>query len=913
MAGDLLGISVSGLNVSQAGLRTAGHNIANANTEGYSRQSITANAAAPIYAGNAYLGNGTQLADIERQANEYVVSQLRADSSLFHEQQAFLDSVEQLDNMLSNPSIGISESLQRFYSAMQAGADDPTSIASRQLIISEGNSLVERFNSLYDRLDSIEENVNQQLNISVSEANSLLSSIANLNEGIARSSGGQAGEPNDMLDQRDQALLQLSKLVGVRVNRLSDGQVNVSLASGQTLIVGSKVNKFDLINNPDIPGQQELAVEGFTGTSILSSTISGGKMGGLMSFRNEMLARSFNDIGRVAISLSGTLNSLHQQGADLNGEFGDRLFYDINSAEAMASRILYGSDNKPPYNREMSLKVTDSKALSGSDYTVKIEEGSQRFTITRISDGEVVVSNLLTGRTPQNVEFDGLKMTFEGGVFQGGDSFYLQPFKNASREISFDLDDPEALAFSKPIIGQSELGNLGNGSITFGEIITMESIKNGELPIFEVPGQLSPPLMIRFTSETRYDILDNSDPANPVQLDPPIRNQLFIPNQDNALFPTDSGQQSLVAAGERLGLFSANTDTPTENGYPPERFVFSQVIDADTGQNETFKVITAPNASANQIANQLSNVPGVSVNAWTEVNLRDISFTGGGLPSLKVNGQELIEYSLDKSSNVIVSSNVPDPITDKTAFLSYLADRVSEVLGTDGVSVNAVTRSDGGGTYQSVNIIDNLGRDISIAVGNVQLNIDDAVSDSNADGTLDTTTLSDTAPEITVGGRFVISLADGMSVDTVPTPSDLLGDAKGQNAFLGIQAIISGRPQQGDGFTIQFNNDAYGDNRNILSMVGVELAGVLNGGKASLSDLYGLLIEEVGMRTNSSRINAEASEGVMQQSETLRNSISGVNLDEEAANLIKFEQIYSANAQVISVARNVFDRLINSF
>ena len=120
-------------------------------------------------------------------------------------------------------------------------------------------------------------------------------------------------------------------------------------------------------------------------------------------------------------------------------------------------------------------------------------------------------------------------------------------------------------------------------------------------------------------------------------------------------------------------------------------------------------------------------------------------------------------------------------------------------------------------------------------------------------------------------------------------------------------------PQEGDTFTLSFNNDAASDNRNALAMVDLEAAGTLSGGSESYSDSYASLVETVGIETSSSQINRDAAEQVLEQSEELRNSISAVNLDEEASDLIRFEQMYAANAQVISVARDLFDRLISAF
>ena len=922
--GDLLGISITGLNLSQSALRTAGHNIANANTEGYSRQSVLAEANPEQFLGSGFVGTGVSVSSIERQANQFVIGQLRSDTSLHHEQQAFLDNAAQLDNMLANPALGLSDAMQRFYAALQTGSDNPTSIAARQMVISEGQSLVDRFNSLNNRLTDINDSLNQKLQGGIRDANALLESISTYNVAIAKNTSTNT-QPNDLLDKRDQALLELSKLVGIRVNPLSDGQVDVSLTTGEALILGGKVNKFDVVNSTEIPGNSEVALLTNIGPKIISNKITGGDIGGILSFRGGMLDKSFNEIGRIATSLAGSFNTIHQQGLDLNGDFGNRMFSDINSENAIRTRVLYSPDNKPPFNRDMTLEIVDPSQITGSDYRVEIEEGSQRFSIVRVSDGETVVSNLLTGRTPQNVEFDGLKMTFNGGVFQQGDKFYLQPTRGMSEALTFDLVDPEELAFAKPLIGQSELGNLGNGEISFGEVLDLKSIRGGDLPLFDVPGQIDPPMVIRFTSENRFDVLDNSDPNNPKQLEPPIRNQLYVVGQSNNIFGASPGEMMLVAEGERLGLGSAEvSDAPISNQYPAERFIFTRVTDSSIGATEEYQIITGSGDSAAEIAAQMNAVPGVSVNAWTEVRLNDFTFdnypadpmANAALPELKLNGVSLLETTVDENNNVVLADNVPmDP--SSLDFQRYVAGRVDELFAGQGI--NASTLTENGITY--LKVVDANGNDLALEIANGSVTLTDAESSATP------LVLDSTNGHSTMGGRFNVTFDEGVTVETVPRTSLLLGEvvqfdperldetldaSSYQLTYRGIQAQVKGTPQEGDGFTITFNRDAASDNRNIMSLVNLELNATLNRGKASLSDVYGLLLEDIGIRTGSAKINAAASEGVLEQSEALRNSISGVNLDEEAANLIKYEQMYSANAQAIAVARDIFERLINS-
>src|SRR5690606_32019379 len=169
---------------------------------------------------------------------------------------------------------------------------------------------------------------------------------------------------------------------------------------------------------------------------------------------------------------------------------------------------------------------------------------------------------------------------------------------------------------------------------------------------------------------------------------------------------------------------------------------------------------------------------------------------------------------------------------------------------------------------------------------------------------------------VTVGGRIDITMANGISLSTAPSDSPLFGDSSAgnfaQSSFLGYQVALSGQPNAGDTFTIGFNTGGKNDNRNALAMVALETASTMHDGKLSFGEGYSKLVEEVGTKSSLAKINMEASKSLLEQSQTMRDGISGVNLDEEAADLIRFQQLYGANAQVISVARELFDTLLNA-
>ncbi|UTF60809.1 flagellar hook-associated protein FlgK [Gilvimarinus sp. DA14] len=902
--GGLLSNAISGLQASQNALRTAGHNISNANTAGFSRQQVN-NATRPEQSiGNAgYIGSGVTTTSIERVVDQFVNNQLRMDTSAYNQLASYNLNIGKIDSLFADGSTGLSNSLQKFFSAIQNAADEPSSTPARQLFVDQAESLSLRFNQLFGRLQSLQSDVNSELATVTGQITTLAQSIADLNRQISQT-GGSANGPNDLLDRRDEALRSLSELVSVQAVEAGGGQVNVYIGSGQSLVVGTNVGSFSV----DRTGQIQL--RNGSQSADVTYQISGGKLGGLLSFRDDVLQPSMNDLGRVAIALADEFNRLQSQGLDLDGEYGANLFADINDASIIQNRVQHG-DNPPPSDRQVSVTIDDVSQLTTSDYTLKLPVGSSNYVVTRKSDNEVVAQGLLPGNFPVEISFDGVTVNLESGSFQGGDSFTIQPTKNGARDIQALLSRPEDLALASPIRTGTSSGNTGSGIVSAGDLLQVSDAQGNTLPMFANPGELNPPLVIRFTSPTTFDVLDNSDPNNPVPLNPPMANLEFTPNLDNPIFSTDSGSTLVSGTGTATGLGSrqpvalAPADAPQSNSYPAERYTFSRT-DPTTGVQQEQVVLTSPGASAQQTAAMLSSIAGVEANAHTTATIGALSTPYTDPLQITVNGESLVEQEAGT-----LATGVPNPDTDALGFYQYIAEQVNANPALTALGVYASVTADGTGEPQLF---------LSAASG-VDLDI-------RLEGAANTVAVSDDvggAPQtltgggnnaITVGGRIDITMADGVELETVPGNSRLLGDSSApdfaQSNYMGFQVSIKGQPEAGDIFTIDFNNDASNDNRNGLNFAALETQGTIGDDSLSFAQAYGRLVEDVGTKSNLSNTNTEASKSLLEQTQALRDSISGVNLDEEAANLIKFEQAYSANARVISVARELFDTLINA-
>ncbi|WP_456417506.1 flagellar hook-associated protein FlgK [Thiolapillus sp.] len=650
--GNMLGIGTSALRAFQRALNTTGHNIANANTPGYSRQRVDLSSATPQYAGYGYIGTGVRTDSVRRFYDGFVENQVRNYTSSTTEFQTLHNYAAQIDNVLADPDAGLSTAMQRFESAAQDLANDPASTATRQALISEGQGLVDRFHSLGGWLDDMNSQVNNDLQASVTEINRISSAIADLNKEIVRASGIAGDQPpNDLLDQRDSLIRDLSEHVSVSTLSQDDGSLNVMIGSGQALVVGSNATQLGTYRGPGVHAPLQVALEAGSNNQVpITDQLSGGKVGGLLGFRSRVLEPAVNELGRAAIGLGEFFNAQHQRGVDLNGQLG-QAFFSFPDPQW---------DSYPGVSSSLSVAWDDVGQATGADY--KLQYDGATWSISRTDTGEQVAMTG-SGSAADPFVVDGVRITVDAAAVSG-DTFLIQPTRNGAQSLQMLVNDPSQIAAAAPVLTSAMTTNTGSGAISAGRVTDIDNAA-----FQSTPGSLSPPVMIRFTSATTYELYDNSNPASPTLLE-------------------------------------------AVSGFDP-------------------------------------------------------------------------------------------------------------------------------------------------AAGD----------------------------------------------DVFPTPGGL---------DYGYQVRLTGSPNAGDEFTIGYNSNGDGDNRNALALGEVLTGSVMGNGTESLSDVYRGMVSEVGTTTRQAEMTVGAHQQLLERSLNARDAISGVNLDEEAANLVKFQQSYQAAAQVIATANELFDTLLGA-
>ena len=473
MGASLFSIGLTGLNAAQAGLSTTSHNISNAGTTGYSRQRIEQSTNPAMFTGAGFFGEGTKVDTVKRAYNTFLTNQVLAADTKFSEYDTFSTEISQVDNMLADPTVGLTPALQDFFGGIEEVAANPASVPARQSMLSTAESLVSRLHNLSDRIGEIRAGVEGQIKETVSQISTYAKNIAEVNNKITiAQQAGSAQPANDLLDTRDQLVKELNQLVRVSTSTDADGSMSVFIGTGQPLVIGTTPTRLEAL--PSIADQSRLAVNILTqngGTiTIPESLLGGGKLGGLLNMRATALDSTQNQLGLMAVGLSTAFNAQHKLGQDLNGNLGTD-FFTIPSIGVQ--RYTNATTAMP------DVQYGDVSKLVGEDYRLTFTDTVGGYALTRVSDGRSVSAADV-----------GLSIT-PAATSWVGDSFLIQPTRHAASNLGLTITDTRMIAAGAPITAAATASNLGTGSITAPVVSSTTSISAGAFGTSSAPLKLT--------------------------------------------------------------------------------------------------------------------------------------------------------------------------------------------------------------------------------------------------------------------------------------------------------------------------------------------------------------------------------------------------------------------------------------
>jgi flagellar hook-associated protein 1 FlgK len=457
----LLSIGKTGLFAAQAGLATTGHNITNANVAGYSRQVVVQASASAMEESYGFVGTGTQIAQVKRYSDEFLNAQVRTAQASTSALDAYNAQISQVDNLLADSTSGLSPALQDFFSSVQNLTGDRAGAPSRGALLGSSQTLVARFQGMNARLDEIRDGVNSQITANVTLINSYAQQIAQLNEQITQASGStEQRPPNDLMDKRDQLVMELNKQVKATVVPGDANSLTVSIGSGQPLVVGKQAFELAAATSPTDQSRVEVGfVTGSKVTVLAESALSGGELGGLMDFRAKTLDLAQNSLGRVAVGLASTVNAQHRLGVDANGQPGGDFF---TVASAYVGKNV---NNNATSTTALTATVSDPTRLTTSDYRVDFD--GTDFTVTRLADNQKTKIAPYPQTTAQTI--DGVDFAVSGTA-AAGDNFLVRPTRGGAAGFQLAISDQSQIAAAAPIATSVPLSNKGTATISAGTV-----------------------------------------------------------------------------------------------------------------------------------------------------------------------------------------------------------------------------------------------------------------------------------------------------------------------------------------------------------------------------------------------------------------------------------------------------------
>ncbi|PSV99070.1 flagellar hook-associated protein FlgK [Photobacterium iliopiscarium] len=500
MALDLMQIGVSGLRTSQKQLDVASHNITNVNTPGYSRQVVEQKADDAQWNGNSYYGTGAYIDNVSRAYDQFAARELTLSTTQLEEANVKQQHLAMLDDFTSKSAVNSVNSMNDFYHSVRSLADNPSDLGSRQTVLEHANQAAVNLNNSHETLTNIRTDVNQQLSVSLDRVNAVGQELAAVNTSLQQQSSSDGS--NDLFDQQRTLINELAQYTQVTVLADKGSLANtVIIGSGDTLVSGVSASQLKLVDgDPDIANKQIALINGNNSKPIKSDTI-GGSLGAMLTVRDDVIDKSLDQLGQMALGFASQMNDLQQQGVDLEGQQGQALFNDINSPNAMSQRALkpFGSSS------DISVKIDDINQLKIGDYQL-VSDATSHTLIDQQGNKTALTAN---AKGKFEAKVDGLEITInKPPTLMAGETetTIIQPLRRGAADISLALTDPRGLAGHRQLTAIAAESNLGSATITKATAVSDNAAGRYQLQLNAAGDQVT---VTDLKTNTNIELADN--------------------------------------------------------------------------------------------------------------------------------------------------------------------------------------------------------------------------------------------------------------------------------------------------------------------------------------------------------------------------------------------------------------------
>ena len=991
---DLIAVGGAAIRNSQLALSVVSNNIANANTEGYVRQDLDVSENTPTKNGLFYLGSGALAEGVRRSYDGQVEASLRASSSDLRAQTPLIEHTQRMINVLGNESASLTPALGSFFDSLKTLSVDASSDQLRTQALTEAEILASRFNALATQLESLDTETQQLATAAANEFNALAGQLANVNVGLQKTNDIQK-QPAALLDTRDKLLRDMSAIAKISVRETISGTVAVTVGDGSSntsVVDGGKSTPIQVRFLATDNGRAEVLLDPF-GEPVNLSGLLGGELGGMINFRDQMLAPAIANLDNIAKVLMQEMNATHAKGMDMNEKPGKALFVsppdftvDYSNAKGSASPTI-------------SL-VTES-AANLRPMELLFDAAGKRWIATDLNSGTKYAS---TGNPP-SLGVNGLAITING-VAQDGDQIAFSGKQNWAKTISLAITDSKDLAAGDLFRVSKNVANLTDVDATIGIVnpaaiastvpelstLLVNNVNNAAALAVDASYSLAKSFVAAGTKD--IDLTFSKSIASTAELQIFTRDgrhlfgsgltaaqQSVMLSAQNG-FMTDStysntylnGDTSYMGQSWTIGATGQSVSQTQDDGS--YLIVSEALIRSSTVSTYTNNTLASVDVIANgalkldgKSLGALSVAAGQSLNAAGVKTWLDGQISANSL-ALTVTTENIIRVpanELSSTTGLLTINSVS--INGSTPTFTKTADLVNAInIKTAATNVEARQDFDGalilkhlnGGTISFGSTAGVLTRMTGDVAPGFVIQANRAASDTSAktvaltlSSTGSTTDLAklglDTTVNIagqlkedlivfstgTTGNSAKLSagytkgVVDPLQLRSNTLDIEFVSDSeykitdKTSNTIVAqrsytagqviqyqnLQVTLSGSPKSGDKFQIDNNQKGFGSNENIVRLSNLESAKLL-GNDETFHESYLNLINLAGSTARQATVTKEALQVVYDQAFESRDQIAGVNLDEEAANLIRFQQAYQASARLVQTANELFDTIV---
>jgi flagellar hook-associated protein FlgK len=995
---DILSIGAGATQLYRQSLATVSNNIANLNTEGYSRQVSSSAEGMPSEQGTVFIGTGARLQGVTRAYDEFIEGSLRNSSSDLSTQEPMIEYANRIIDLMGSQTSGLSSAMDKFFATASDLSADPASTVQRNMFVRDAEGLASRFRELAGHLSAIEVEAQSSIKLQVSTINTLSAQLATINTQL----GGKIAvdkQPAGLLDQRDQVLRDLANISKIHIDESPSGEVNVRLGSsaGSLLVEGKKSLDLGVSFDANDPGRVDIVLDPF-GEPRAASTVTSGVLGGLINFRSQTLGPAMDGFDYLAQTVVKEINQIHTSGLDARGVRGTDLFK-IDSVFDVTSPAVNTNAN-------LDIEVIDPAAFKFSPFEVRWMGTDQ---VWRIEDGK---TGAVTFATPgaDGFSHSGLQINASGRV-NDGDTFKIEPRDRPAAGFRLSQTDPLAIAAAERLRVMASEANVSDSKVSLSydqpldftgfntgtDIYTLGNNANIAAGIATTASHVTPAFIIPKGADKVALMMEVPQDSN-------LRFQVMTHEGVHVLghgIDTDtqaalmSGDAAFSAADSYSSTYlnAVGTDayqdldmtygflasSITQDGFVPNAEGTGMQARTTTINAQ---VLTAPVRLQNNVSGSTVDVisaDSLVLNGQPMAALTLASSTQSSAASMAswLNGATSSTGVTATASTVIKSSATDIDLTQQVRINGVLVGAGSYPANIDALSVaiNAQTSitnvaayvdRDGGLVvtnalgHEGKNIIlsnpdassanNALGQSNQTYVGTLQLDSSDKVrftfgaSGQPADLAvlgLRTGIYMNGAPDedmaVFVTGTGSANIAAGFAKSqTASQPADdpqLRVDFSSATRYsitdTATNTVVANRsytagddihyksltlsfdsaPVSGDRYVVDSNQDGIGNNGNMLTLVALQDKPVLANGR-TLSEGYIDLVSTVGNKATLAKISQDALQVVYDQAVQSKDQVSGVSLDQEAADLIRLQQAYQASAQIIQMSSKIFDSIL---